>query len=47
MEDHATVFLEDTQLLALSRKPRDQEHYEADVRRITLVDPKTLAVVGS
>jgi oxalate decarboxylase/phosphoglucose isomerase-like protein (cupin superfamily) len=47
MEDHATVFLEDTQLLALSRKPRDQEHYEADVRRITIVDPATLAVVSA
>jgi len=41
MEDHATAFLEDTQLLALSRKPRDQESYEADVRRIVLVDPAT------
>ena len=39
MEDHATVFLEDTALLALSRKPRDQEAYESDVRRVTLVDP--------
>ncbi len=43
MEDHATVFLEDTQLLALSRKPRDQEAYEHDVRRIVLIDPATLA----
>lgn len=43
MEDHATVFLEDTQLLALSRKPRDQEAYEQDVRRIVLIDPATLA----
>lgn len=47
MEDHATVFLADTQLLALSRKPRDQEHYEADVRRIKLVDPATLEVAGT
>jgi oxalate decarboxylase/phosphoglucose isomerase-like protein (cupin superfamily) len=39
MEDHATVFLEDTQLIVLSRKPRDQESYEADVRRVVLVDP--------
>jgi quercetin dioxygenase-like cupin family protein len=38
-EDHATVFLEDTQLLALSRKPRDQESYEADVKRVILIDP--------
>ena len=43
MEDHATVFLEDTQLLAMSRNPRDQEAYEADVRRVTLVDPKSVA----
>lgn len=39
MEDHATVFLEDTQLLAMSRNPRDQESYEADVKRVILVDP--------
>ena len=39
MEDHATVFLEDTQLLAMSRNPRDQESYEADVKRVVLVDP--------
>ena len=39
MEDHATVFLEDTQLLAMSRNPRDQATYEADVKRVILVDP--------
>jgi dTDP-4-dehydrorhamnose 3,5-epimerase-like enzyme len=39
MEDHATVFLEDTQLLAMSRNPRDQEAYESDVRRVVLIDP--------
>jgi oxalate decarboxylase/phosphoglucose isomerase-like protein (cupin superfamily) len=39
MEDHATVFLEDCELLAMSRNPRDQEAYEEDVRRVTLVDP--------
>lgn len=44
MEDHATVFLEDTQLLALSRRPRDQEAYEADVKRIVLVDPSNYIV---
>lgn len=44
MEDHATVFLEDTQLLAMSRNPRDQESYEADVRRVTLVDPASVAL---
>ena len=43
MEDHATVFLEDTQLLAMSRNPRDQESYESDVRRVTLIDPASVA----
>jgi oxalate decarboxylase/phosphoglucose isomerase-like protein (cupin superfamily) len=43
MEDHATVFLEDTQLLAMSRNPRDQESYEADVRRVILVDPASIS----
>ncbi len=42
MEDHATVFLEDTQLLAMSRNPRDQEAYEADVRRIILINPEEI-----
>jgi len=40
MEDHATWFLEDTAFLALSRNPRDQASYEADVVRIPLVDDK-------
>lgn len=44
MEDHATVFLEDTVLLAMSRNARDQEAYESDVRRVQLVDPDTLMV---
>lgn len=43
MEDHATVFLEDSVLLVMSRNPRDQEAYEADVRRVTLVDPASLS----
>jgi oxalate decarboxylase/phosphoglucose isomerase-like protein (cupin superfamily) len=42
MEDHATVFLEDTQLLAMSRNPRDQEAYESDVRRVILIDPESI-----
>jgi dTDP-4-dehydrorhamnose 3,5-epimerase-like enzyme len=42
MEDHATVFLEDTQLLVMSRNPRDQESYEADVKRIMLIDPASI-----
>jgi oxalate decarboxylase/phosphoglucose isomerase-like protein (cupin superfamily) len=44
MEDHATVFLEDTQLLAMSRNPRDQASYEADVRRVTLIDPASVTL---
>lgn len=44
MEDHATVFLEDCQLLAMSRNPRDQESYEADVKRVVLVDPALVSV---
>ena len=44
MEDHATVFLEDCDLLAISRNPRDQEAYEEDVRRIILIDPETVTV---
>mgnify|MGYP003972340459 CR=1 FL=1 len=42
MEDHATVFLEDCDLLAISRNPRDQETYEEDVRRIILIDPESI-----
>jgi quercetin dioxygenase-like cupin family protein len=39
MEDHATVFLEDCDLLAMSRNPRDQKAYEEDVRRVILIEP--------
>lgn len=42
LEDHATVFLEDAVLLVMSRNPRDQEAYEADVRRVMLIDPATI-----
>ena len=42
MEDHATVFLEDCKLLAMSRNPRDQEAYEKDVRRVILIDPEDI-----
>ena len=42
MEEHATVFLEDTQLIVMSRNPRDQAAYESDVVRVELVTPKTL-----
>ena len=44
MEDHATVFMDDTELLAMSRNPRDQASYEADVRRVMLVDPASVSV---
>jgi len=44
MEDHATVFLEDSEILVASRNPRDQEAYEADVRRVTLIDPASVTV---
>ena len=44
MEDHATVFLEDCDLLAISRNPRDQEAYEEDVRRVILIDPDNIEV---
>ena len=44
MEDHATVFLEDCDLLAISRNPRDQEAYEEDVRRVILIDPDNVEV---
>ncbi len=40
MEDHATVFLDDTEMLVVSRNPRDQASYESDVRRVVLVDPE-------
>jgi len=42
MEDHATVFLEDCDLLAMSRNPRDQKAYEEDVRRVILIDPEKI-----
>ena len=32
-------FPEDTIFLTLSRNPRDQETYEADVVRVNLIDP--------
>jgi len=42
MEDHATVFIEDCELLAISRNPRDQEAYEEDVRRVMLINPEDI-----
>lgn len=37
MMDHAMRFLEDTVWLTLSRNPRDQASYEADVVRVPLI----------
>jgi hypothetical protein len=28
--------------VVISRNPRDQEAYEADVRRVTLIDPASI-----
>ena len=44
MEDHATVFLEDCQMIVVSRNPRDQESYESDVERVQLIDPAEYTV---
>jgi quercetin dioxygenase-like cupin family protein len=44
MEDHTTIALEDSVFLAMSRNPRDQEAYEADVVRVPLVDPAPFVV---
>lgn len=46
LEDHTTVFTQDTAILALSLLPRDQLAYESDVIRIVLVDPQTLQLVA-
>jgi oxalate decarboxylase/phosphoglucose isomerase-like protein (cupin superfamily) len=46
LEDHTTVFTQDTVILALSLLPRDQQAYESDVVRIILVDPETLQLVA-
>ena len=42
--DHGMVFPEDTMFLTLSRNPRDQATYEADVVRIDLLNPEGLTV---
>ncbi len=39
MWDHAMKFPVDTVFLTLSRNPRDQDAYEADVVRVKLVEP--------
>ena len=42
MEEHTTVFLQESRFIAMSRNPRNQEAYEADVRRVQLVDPESI-----
>lgn len=42
--DHGMVFPEDTVFLTLSRNPRDQATYEADVVRIDMLKPDGLTV---
>ena len=42
--DHGMVFPEDTVFLTLSRNPRDQTTYEADVVRIDMLKPEGLTV---
>ena len=44
MVDHGMVFPEDTLFLTLSRNPRDQATYEADVVRIEMLKPDGLTV---
>lgn len=43
MVDHGMKFPMDTKFLTLSRNPRDQASYEADVVRINMVDTSGLA----
>jgi quercetin dioxygenase-like cupin family protein len=38
MVDHGMKFPEDTRFLTLSRNPRDQKSYEADVVRVDMLD---------
>ena len=42
MVDHAMVFTKDTTFFTLGRNPRDQQSYEADVRRIEMIDQTTI-----
>ena len=37
LEEHVTIFLEDTQLLVISKNPRDQVTYERDTIRVDLI----------
>lgn len=42
MEDHATVFLEDSMVLAMSGHPRDQATYESDIVRVELISQEEI-----
>ena len=42
MVDHGMKFPEDTTFLTLSRNPRDQASYEADVVRVNMLDAKVM-----
>ncbi len=44
MIEHAMVFVEDTTFFTFGRNPRDQETYEADVRRIEMIDPNMIDI---
>ena len=44
MVDHGMKFPVDTVFLTLSRNPRDQESYEADVVRVEFVDTDGLTI---
>lgn len=42
LECHATLFLENTELLVISKNARDQKSYEKDTIRISLIDKKNI-----
>ena len=42
MEEHTTVFTKESLFIAISRNPRDQEAYEADVKRVELINPESV-----
>jgi oxalate decarboxylase/phosphoglucose isomerase-like protein (cupin superfamily) len=44
MEDNATVFLDETEMLVVRINPRDQASYESDVRRVTLIEADQVSV---
>ena len=42
LECHVTFFLENTELLVISKNARDQKSYEKDTIRISLIDKKNI-----